>query len=180
MDINIGGSIYTAAYTVESLTLRDFEKVSLGTLLTKHEAQGFNVSYSDLVPTALVADLQEHLSDTVLLLERRIQCAMGSVPDVYLPGNRELMNLVSTVTGTNLGFENGYCINGGQLPGIFMRTEDHLGRVLEWLSLELQASQTQDNVPLRAANAMIPELSARDFTLKRNLSHLKFIFNIPD
>jgi len=27
---------------------------------------------------------------------------------------------------------------------------------------------------------MIPELSARDFTLKRNLSNLKFIFNIPD
>ena len=60
------------------------------------------------------------------------------------------------------------------------QAEDHLGRVLEWLSLELQASQTQDNVPLRAANAMIPELSARDFTLKRNLSNLKFIFNIPD
>ena len=414
VDINIGGGIYTAAYTVESLTLRDFEKVSLGTLLTKHEAQGFNVYYSDLVPTALVADLQEHLSDTVLVLERRIQSEMSLVPDVYLLGNRELMNLVSTVTGINLGFEDGYYINGGQLPGIFMRTdlpgtdvrrlltheylyhvfdglandkilpawpteglskyhefdtalsgprsdatrlrqftstdlaraaarsdslfslaalynqnewnsrtdqdelalqyaeaymavrflietygplagkdlveviglgtslsesletvtgldirvfesqfnrwlerwedperaplsnylieldailaketanseqraenlgtsmtrqesisssaalvqsteelvaalqllspperarelhqqtEDHLGRVLEWLSLEFQASQTQDNVPLRAANAMIPELSARYFTLKRNLSHLKFIFNIPD
>jgi len=362
----------------------------------------------------LVADLQEPLSDTVLLLERRIQSAMGSVPDVYLPGNRELMNLVSTVTGINLDFEDGYYINGGQLPGIFMRTdlqgtegrrlltheyihhvfgglandeilpgwlteglskyyefdtalsgprsdatrlrqftstdlaraaarsdslfslaalnnqndwdsrtdqgelalqyaevymavrilmetygplagkdlveviglgtslsesletvtgldirvfesqfnrwlerwedperaplsnylieldailaketanseqraenlgtsmtrqesissnaaldqsteelvaalqllsplerarelqqqaEDTLSRVLEWLSLELQASQTQDNVPLRAANAMIPELSARGFTLKRNLSNLKFIFNIPD
>ena len=63
---------------------------------------------------------------------------------------------------------------------LHQQTEDHLGRVLEWLSLEFQASQTQDNVPLRAANAMIPELSARDFTLKRNLSHLKFIFNILD
>ena len=60
------------------------------------------------------------------------------------------------------------------------QAEDHLGRVLEWLSLELQASQAQDNVPLRAANAMIPELSARGFTLKRNLFNLKFIFNIPD
>ena len=123
VDINIGGGIYTAAYTVESLTLRDFEKVSLGTLLTKHEAQGFNVYYSDLVPTALVADLQEHLSDTVLVLERRIQSEMSLVPDVYLLGNRELMNLVSTVTGINLGFEDGYYINGGQLPGIFMRTD---------------------------------------------------------
>jgi hypothetical protein len=30
------------------------------------------------------------------------------------------------------------------------------------------------------ANDMIPELAARDFTLKRNLSNLKFVFNIPD
>jgi hypothetical protein len=414
VDINIGGSIYSAAYTMKNLTLRDFETVSWGTLLTKHEAQGFNVYYSDLVPTALVIDLQEHITDAARLLEQSIQSKASSIPDIYLAGNRELMGLVSTVTGIDLGFEDGYYINGGQLPGIFMRTdlrgtevrrlltheyihhvfdglandeilpawlteglskyyefdialsgprpdatrlrqlaaadlaraaaqsgslfslaaldnqtiwnsrtdqdelalqyaeaymavrflietygplagkdlveaiglgtsisesletvtgldigvfesrfiswlarwedseravlsdylielgailatesenserrarnlgtsmtnqesisssaalvqsteelvaalqrlspperaqelhqqaEDHLGRVLVWLSLELQASQTRDNVPLLAANDMIPELSARDFTLKRNLSNLRFIYNLPD
>jgi hypothetical protein len=123
VDINIGGSILSATYTLESLVLRDFEMVSLGTLLTKHEAPGFNIFYSDLVPTALVADLQEHLSNTASLLERRIESDIGSVPDVYLAGNRELMSLVGTVTGINLGFEDGYYITGGQLPGIFMRTD---------------------------------------------------------
>jgi len=414
VEINIGGSIHSATYSLESLTLRDFEKVSLGTLLTKHEAQGFDLYYSDLVPTALVADLQEHITDAALLLAQRIQSEASSIPDIYLAGNRELMGLISIVTSIDLGFEDGYYITGGQLPGIFMRTdllgtevrrlltheyihhifdglandeilpawlteglskyyefdvallgprpdatrlrlltstdlartaaqtgslfslasldnqtvwnsrtdqdelalqyaeaymavrflietygplagkdlveeiglgtsisrsletvtgldlgvfesrfirwlarweyperallsdyvieldailatesaiseqraeniatpmfaqesissraalvqsteelvaalqllspperaqelhqqaEDHLGRVLEWLSLELLASQTPDNVPLRAANDMIPELRARNFTLKRNLSNLKFIYNLPD
>jgi DNA replication protein DnaC len=63
---------------------------------------------------------------------------------------------------------------------LHQQAEDRLGRVLEWLSLELLASQTRDNVPLRAANDMIPELRARNFTLKRNLSNLKFIYNLPD
>ena len=58
--------------------------------------------------------------------------------------------------------------------------EDHMGRVLVWLSLELQAAETQNNFPLMTANDMIPELGARDFTLKRNISNLKFIFNIPN
>ena len=123
VDIDLGGSIYSAAYTLESLTLMDFETVSIGTLLTKHEAPGFAVYYSDLVPTALVVDLQEHLSDTALLLERRIQTEMSTIPDIYLAGNHELMGQVSTVTGIDLGFEDGYYITGGQLPGIFMRTD---------------------------------------------------------
>ncbi len=55
----------------------------------------------------------------------------------------------------------------------------HLGRVLDWLTLELRAAEQQNNAPLTLANAMIPELSARDFNLKGNISNLKFIFNIP-
>ncbi len=120
--MNIGGSEYFASYTMANLILRDFEKVSLGTLLTKHEAPGFTVFYSDQVPTALVVDLQEHIAGTALLLEQRIQSEAISVPDIYLAGNRDLMGMISIVTGIDLGFEDGYYITGGQLPGIFMRT----------------------------------------------------------
>ena len=63
---------------------------------------------------------------------------------------------------------------------LHQEVEDHLGRVLVWLSLELEAAENQNNTPLMRANDMIPELAARDFTLKRNLSSLKFVFNIPD
>ena len=121
--MNIGGSEYSAPYTLSDLILRDFEKVSLGTLLTKHEAPGFNIYYSDLVPAALVVDLQEHITGTALLLEQRIQSEAISVPDIYLAGNRDLMGIISIVTGIDLGFEDGYYITGGQLPGIFMRTD---------------------------------------------------------
>ena len=63
---------------------------------------------------------------------------------------------------------------------LHQEAEDHLGRVLDWLTLELQAAENQNNTPQNAANDMIPELTARDFTLKRNISNLKFVFNIPD
>ena len=46
-----------------------------------------------------------------------------SVTDIYLAGNRDLMGIISIVTGIDLGFEDGYYISGGQLPGIFMRTD---------------------------------------------------------
>ena len=37
VDIEFAGRVYTAAYNLDSLTLRDFETVSLGTLPTKHQ-----------------------------------------------------------------------------------------------------------------------------------------------
>ena len=123
VDIEFAGSVYTATYTLGSLALGDLETVSLGTLLTRHSAPGFNIYYSDLVPTALVADLQEHLTDTAQLLEQSIQIEPGSIPDVYLAGNRELMSLVSSVTGIDLGLEDGYYTNYGERPGIFIRTD---------------------------------------------------------
>ena len=123
VDIDLGSAVYTANYTLNSLKLRDLETVSLGTLLTRHPASGFSVYYSDLVPTALVIDLQEHLGDAALLLERSIQTEPGTIPDVYLMGNRDLMKPVSSVTGIELGFEDGYYTNFGERPGIFMRTD---------------------------------------------------------
>ena len=87
VDIAFAGRVYTANYTLGNLAFRDLETVSLGTLLTRHQAPGFNIYYSDLVSMALVADLQGHLSDTARLLEQSIQIEPGTIPDVYLMGN---------------------------------------------------------------------------------------------
>jgi hypothetical protein len=43
----------------------------------------------------------------------------------------------------------------------------------------LEAAEDQNNTALMAANSLIPEFGARDFTLKRNISNLRFVFNIP-
>ncbi len=123
VDIELAGSVYSTTYDLESVQLRDFETVSLGTLLTRRRAPGFTVYYSDLVPTALVADLQDHLIDTASLMAQRIQADLGTIPDVYLTGNHELLGMVSSVTGVDLGFEDGYYLNSGERPGIFMRTD---------------------------------------------------------
>jgi len=113
VDIAFAGRIYTANYTLGSLAFRDLETVSLGTHLIHHQTPGSNIHYSDLVPTALIADLQEHLSDGARLLEQSIQIEPGTIPDVYLMGNRDLMGPVSSVTGIDLGFEDGYYTNSG-------------------------------------------------------------------
>ena len=52
--------------------------------------------------------------------------------------------------------------------------------VAVWLSLELQAAEAFDNGPLIDANNMIPEINARNFNLKRNLSNIQFVLNFPD
>lgn len=123
MDIDLAASVYRSVYTMEDLKLNDFERILLGTLLTRRDAGNFVIYYSELIPTALVVDLQEHLSETVLLLDRKIQTETKQIPDIYLLGNREIMNKVSTFTGTNLGFEDGYYTNFGERRGIFMRTD---------------------------------------------------------
>lgn len=123
VEIELAGSVYSTTYKLKSVVLHDFETVSLGTLLTKRPAPDFTVYYSDLVPTALVADLQDHLLNTASLMASRIQTKLGTIPDIYLAGNRELMSQVSSVTGIDLGFEDGYYTNFGERPGIFMRTD---------------------------------------------------------
>ena len=123
MDIDLAASVYRSVYTMEDLKLNDFERILLGTLLTRRDAGNFVIYYSELIPTALVVDLQEHLSETVLLLDRKIQTETKQIPDIYLLGNREIVNKVSTFTGTNLGFEDGYYTNFGERRGIFMRTD---------------------------------------------------------
>lgn len=70
-----------------------------------------------------MADLQDDLIDTASLMAQRIRTELGSILDVYLTGNRELLDMVSSVTGIDLGFEDGYYTNSGERPGIFIRTD---------------------------------------------------------
>ncbi len=123
VDIDLDGRPSSTTYTLDDLQLGGQETVSVGADLTRHFGPGSTVYYSDLVPTALVVDLQEHLSDTALLLERRTGTEMGQLPDLFLMANRELMEEVGLATGVSLGFEDGYFKNFGARPGIYMRTD---------------------------------------------------------
>tara|TARA_B100001146_G_scaffold34981_1_gene28335 strand:- start:551 stop:793 length:243 start_codon:yes stop_codon:yes gene_type:complete len=69
VDIGISDQVAWAAYTLKDLELNDVITVSQGTILTEHPAPGFIIYYSDLVPSSLVVDVQEHLIDSRLLLE---------------------------------------------------------------------------------------------------------------
>jgi len=69
VDIGISDQVASAAYTLKDLELNDVITVSQGTIMTEHPVPGFIIYYSDLAPSSLVVDLQEHLINTRLLLE---------------------------------------------------------------------------------------------------------------
>ena len=123
VDIDLDGSVSSTTYTLGELHLGGQEPVSVGAELTRNSGSGSTVYYSDLVPTALVVDLQEYLSDSALLLERRTGTEMGQLPDLYLLANRDVMDQVGAATGVDLGFEDGYYKSFGTRPGIYMRTD---------------------------------------------------------
>ena len=123
VEIDLNGIVSPAAYTLSELKLSGGETVSVGADLTRYPGSVSTIFYSDLVPTTLVVDLQEHLRDTALLLELRIETKMDELPDLFLMANRELMEEVGAATGVDVGFEDGYFKSFGARPGIYMRTD---------------------------------------------------------
>ena len=69
MDTELSDQVASAAYTLKDLELNDVITVSEGTIMTEHPVPDFIIYYSNLVPSSLVVDLQEHLINTRLLLE---------------------------------------------------------------------------------------------------------------
>jgi hypothetical protein len=68
VDIEISDQVASAAYTLKDLELNDVITVSQGTIMAEHPVPGFTIYYSNLVPSSLVVDLQEHLINSHLLL----------------------------------------------------------------------------------------------------------------
>jgi len=68
VDIEISDQVASAAYTLKDLELNDVITVSQGTIMTEHPVPDFIIYYSNLVPSSLVVDLQEHLINSHLLL----------------------------------------------------------------------------------------------------------------
>ncbi|MDA0263052.1 MAG: hypothetical protein O3A93_02065 [Chloroflexi bacterium] len=117
------GSVSSTSYSLSEFDLGDTIKTSAGALLTRHDGPGITVFYSALVPQAVVADLQDFLIDTSLLMALRTETKTGELPNLYLMENRELLAEVSLSDGINLGFEDGYYKTFGTRPGIYIRTD---------------------------------------------------------
>ena len=123
VSIDLDGILSPTVYSMGELQLIGLETVSVGAELTRYSGSDSTVFYSDLVPTALVVDLQEHLSETASLLEQRTGIEIGQLPDTFLMANREVMDQVGSATGVTVGFEDGYFKSYGARPGIYMRTD---------------------------------------------------------
>ena len=68
VDIEISDQVASAAYSLKDLELNDVVAASQGTIMTEHPVPGIIIYYSNLAPSSLVVDLQEHLINTRLVL----------------------------------------------------------------------------------------------------------------
>ncbi len=121
--ISLGDRIKAVGYNIGQLPLTTLETFTLGTPLSGYRGSESDVFYSQLVPSALAVDLQPELDTASSLMEQRLGVSTEQVPELYLLGNRDLLDMVSQATGVELGFEDGYYRNFGIKPGIYMRTD---------------------------------------------------------
>jgi hypothetical protein len=123
-----------------------------------------------------LAALDAILADQDVSLDQRSQDLSAN-----LPASEASIRRVARLTSTEALLDR---IRSLSLPertsDLHQETVDYLSRVLEWLTLEFKYADTLDDSYRIAGNAMIPEIDARDFTLKRNLSNLKFILNLEE
>jgi hypothetical protein len=121
--MDLGDRIKSVGYKIGQLPLTMLETFTLGTPLSGYRGSESDVFYSQLVPSALAVDLQPELNVASSLMERQLGVRTEQAPELYLLGNRDLLDVVSQATGVDLGFEDGYYRNFGIKPGIYMRTD---------------------------------------------------------
>ena len=66
-----------------------------------------------------------------------------------------------------------------KLADLHQDASTFLAKQLQWLILELTYGETLEIAMLNQANGMIPEISARNTLLVRDISTVKFVYNLP-
>ena len=73
---------------------------------------------------------------------------------------------------------------GLSAPSALMDTHQdattYIARLAQWLTLELNYSETLEAAKLLEANDMIPEVNTRETTLRRSITVTKFVYNLQD
>ena len=69
----------------------------------------------------MAVDLQSHLEFAADFLAEQTGARSEQVPELYLLGNRGLLDLISQATEVTLGFESGYYRKFGIKPGIYIQ-----------------------------------------------------------
>ena len=63
-------------------------------------------------------------------------------------------------------------------PALHQAARDYLATVVRWLTLELDYLETLTESLLEEANSTIPEITAREFELARDISTVRFVYNL--
>ena len=122
VQVTVDGESNTITYPVTQLQLQSQGSETVGVELNRYQGSTSNTFYSALVPVATAIDLQAHLAWAVDRLAEELGVQSTQIPDIYLAGNKNLLQQVARATEDEIGFEGGYYRSSGTRPGIYMRT----------------------------------------------------------
>ena len=141
----------TVSYPLTQLQQPAAELVSNGVDFRMVQGLVSDSYASALVPAALALDLQSHLAWVATRLSEGYGLQSSVIPDIYLTGNRGILEQASRAIGVVLGFEDGYFISRGDRPAIYMRTDSwrtSVERLLTHEYVHLTLSKLEGNTPL--------------------------------
>jgi hypothetical protein len=160
--VTIDGETSPVTYSVSQLQLPSQETETLGVELRQYQGAASNTLYSALVPAALAVDLQAHLAWAADRLWDDLGIQSRQIPDIYLAGNRSLLQQVAQATGNDIGFEDGFYRSGGTRPGIYMRADFFGSGIRAILTHEYTHLLLQEAVGDQALPAWLNEGVARN------------------
>ncbi len=169
-DIGLGFGLPQAIKTVTGLDLAVFESQ-------------FNRCLGNWEDPAR-ASIAEYLTAMDVLLAERdaiIEERSKNNADTTKRANESAIKLAVIVDSTKALVENLQILSPPEgAVTLHQEAGEYFGRVLDWLTLEFEYSNSLYDPKRVAANAMIPEINAREFLLERNMSNLQFILHLRE
>ena len=97
--VTVDGETSTVRYPISQLQLPPLELFTSGIEFRKYKGSVSDAYISTLVPSSLAVDIQAHIGWIVERLDVELGIRSGTIPDIYLTGNRGLLETVSDATG---------------------------------------------------------------------------------
>ena len=134
--LTLDGVPATVSYQVSQFQLPVQRTEDVGVELRRYQGSVSDVFYSSGVPSALVVDLQAHLSWVQDQLAAELGVGSNSIPALYLANGQSTLQKVAVAVEAGLGVEAGMYKPTGERPGIYLRTDFYANQIRQLLTHE--------------------------------------------
>ncbi|MCH8939830.1 MAG: hypothetical protein IIC27_01725 [Chloroflexi bacterium] len=134
--LTINGEPFVVSYQVSQFQLPVQRTEDVGVELRRYQGSASDVFYSIGVPSAVVVDLQAHLSWIQPHLATALGVESKTITSLYLAGSQTTLAKIAVAVEAGLGLESGMYKPSGKRPGIYLRTDFYGNRTRQLLTHE--------------------------------------------